>query len=84
MEAVYLYADELNLISYFKDKHISPNRSVICQESTELVRMRSPVLLHEVADEHCDLICCGVEGEMASIDDVDFGFGDVAAVGFRF
>src|SRR6201987_2047423 len=40
-------------------------------------------LLHEVADEHGDLIRCGIYGEMASIDDVDFGLRHVAAVGFR-
>jgi len=41
-------------------------------------------LRHEATDEPGDLICCGIEREMACIKDVHFGVGNVAAIGFRF
>src|SRR5579862_8339664 len=37
----------------------------------------------KVADRGGDFISGGVESKVAAIDDVDFGFGDVAAIGFR-
>src|SRR6267378_5737864 len=41
-------------------------------------------LPHEVPDELGNLICCGIEREMARLEDVDFGLGHVLAVAFRF
>ena len=46
--------------------------------------MRSPPLLHEAPDELRNLIRCGIEREMARIEDVDFGHRHVAAIGLRF
>jgi hypothetical protein len=45
--------------------------------------VRSPPLLHEAPDELRNLIRCGIEREMARIEDVDFGFRHVLAVAFR-
>ena len=42
------------------------------------------LLLHEVTNELRNLIRSGVECEMASIEDVDFGFRHIFAVTFRF
>jgi hypothetical protein len=39
------------------------------------------MLLHEVADELRYLICRGIEGEMARVQDMNLSFWDVAAVG---
>ena len=44
----------------------------------------SALLLHEVRNELRNLIRSGVEREMASIEDVDFGFRHIFAVTFRF
>ena len=41
------------------------------------------VRLHEVADQRRDLIRFGVEREMASIEDVDFGVGKIFAIALR-
>src|SRR5207302_6572407 len=41
-------------------------------------------LLHEAPDELRNLIRCGIEREMARIEDVDFGPRHVAAIGLRF
>ena len=41
------------------------------------------MLLHEVTNELRNLIRSGVECEMASIEDVDFGFRHIFAVAFR-
>ena len=46
--------------------------------------MRSSPLLHEAPDELRNLIRCGVEREMARLEQVDFGLRHVAAIGLRF
>jgi hypothetical protein len=38
-------------------------------------------LADESLDQCGDFVCGGVQGEVAAIDDVDFGFGDITAVG---
>jgi len=45
--------------------------------------VRSPPLLHEAPDELRNLIRCGIEREMARIEDVDLGLRQVAAIGLR-
>src|SRR5260370_3621862 len=41
-------------------------------------------LLHEAPDKLRNLICCGIEREMAGIEDVDFALRNVFALAFRF
>jgi hypothetical protein len=41
-------------------------------------------LLHKASHELRNLIRCGIEREMARIEDVDFGLQDIFAVTFRF
>jgi hypothetical protein len=38
---------------------------------------------HETADEVGDLVGGGVEGEVAGVENVNLGLGDVVAVSFR-
>lgn len=38
----------------------------------------------EASDQRGNFIGGGIKREMAAIDDVDFGLGDVAAIGFGF
>ena len=47
------------------------------------MRARSPPLFHEAPDKLSDLITCGIEREMARIEDVDFGLRQVTAIGLR-
>src|SRR2546423_2635251 len=47
-------------------------------------RLICPPLLHKVPDDLRNLVRCGVEREMARIEDVDFGLRYVAAISLRF
>src|ERR1700680_2173179 len=51
-------------------------------ESTSPQVLSGP-LLHEAPDELRNLIRCGIEREMARIEDMDFGLRHVAAIGLR-
>jgi hypothetical protein len=42
-----------------------------------------PSLLHEVPDELRNRIGCGIEREMAAVNNVDFSLRDVTAISFR-
>src|SRR6266478_6575158 len=44
----------------------------------------SPPLLHEAPNELRNLIRCGIEREMARIENMYFGLRHVAAIGLRF
>src|SRR5271157_3606530 len=46
--------------------------------------VRSPPLLHKVPDELGNLICCGIQRKMPSIDDVYFCLWHVTPVSLRF
>jgi hypothetical protein len=44
----------------------------------------SRLLRYEVADELNNFVCCGIEREMARVDDMDFSHRHIAAMGLPF
>src|SRR5215470_10418730 len=53
-------------------------------KSTAKTQWRCSLLpLHEVTYQCCNLICFGIEREVACVEDVNFGFRHVPAIGLR-